>query len=253
MQLMKYLLYRVLVLAVVCVCPALMLQTPVLAAETADDAGPARTTDRITGKITEVFNVPGYTYVEVSSGAQQVWVAGPVTPLKVGDTVTFLTEMPMENFHSKAMQRDFPLLYFVNNFITDSTVTSSGAAAPAADPHVASGTEPDRQPVDGITKLENGNTIAEIYAGKNELAGTTIRVRGKVSKYNARVMGRNWLHIRDSSTLDDLTVTTSDTAALDEIVVIEGKLTLEKDFGYGYKYAVIVEDASIVKPRGISE
>ncbi|MBF8270670.1 MAG: hypothetical protein HW386_2379, partial [Gammaproteobacteria bacterium] len=38
------------------------------------------------------------------------------------------------------------------------------------------------------------------------------------------------------------------TAALDEIVIIEGKLALEKDFGYGYKYAVIVEDASIVKP-----
>jgi hypothetical protein len=60
-------------------------------------------------------------------------------------------------------------------------------------------------------------------------------------------MGRNWLHIRDSSTLDDLTITTANTAAINTVVVVEGKLTLDKDFGYGYVYPLIVEDASVKK------
>jgi hypothetical protein len=60
-------------------------------------------------------------------------------------------------------------------------------------------------------------------------------------------MGKNWLHIRDSSTLDDLTITTSNTSAVDAVVIIEGKLALDKDFGYGYVYPLIVEDASVTK------
>ena len=68
-------------------------------------------------------------------------------------------------------------------------------------------------------------------------------MRGQVTKYNASVMGKNWLHIRDSSTLDDLTITTSHTSAIDAVVVVEGKLTLDKDFGYGYSYEILLENA----------
>ena len=72
-------------------------------------------------------------------------------------------------------------------------------------------------------------------------------MRGQVTKFTANVMDKNWLHIRDSSTLDDLTITTDSTAAIDAVVVIEGKLALNKDFGYGYVYPLIVEDASVTK------
>ena len=74
-----------------------------------------------------------------------------------------------------------------------------------------------------------------------------MRVRGKVTKFTAGVMGKNWLHIIDSSTMDDLTVTTDGEAAVDAVIVIEGKLALDKDFGYGYVYPLIVENASITK------
>ena len=72
-------------------------------------------------------------------------------------------------------------------------------------------------------------------------------MRGQVTKFTANVMDKNSLHIRDSSTLDDLTITTDSTAAIDAVVVIEGKLALDKDFGYGYVYPLIVEDASVTK------
>jgi len=66
---------------------------------------------KMQGKVTDVTNVPNYTYVEVDTGKKKVWVAGPTTPLKIGDKVVFSTRMPMKNFHSKAMKRDFSIVY----------------------------------------------------------------------------------------------------------------------------------------------
>ena len=201
---------------------------------------------RIYGKVTEVLEAAGYTYAEVDTGKDKVWAAATTTPLKVGDMVAFTTEMPMQNFHSSAMNRDFPIIYFVNRFITDDA-SQANAATVMASPHGAIESTSATTAIQGINKVEGGNTIAEIHADKQKLNGRAIRVRGQVTKYNANIMGRNWLHIRDSSTLDDLTITTSSTSAVDAIVVVEGKLTLDKDFGYGYVYPLIVEDASLIK------
>ena len=201
---------------------------------------------KIHGKVTDIIKASGYTYVEVDTGKKKVWAAGPITPLKIGDMIAFSTEMPMANFHSKSMNRDFPILYFVSGFITDQATPTTKAAA-IASPHSQIKQGPTAKPVKGINKVKGGNTIAEIYARKQNLNGKTIRVRGQVTKFTANVMGKNWLHIRDSSTLDDLTVTADSTVAIDDVVIIEGKLELDKDYGYGYVYPVILKDAKITK------
>ena len=200
----------------------------------------------ITGKVTEIIAASGYTYAEVDTGKNKVWAAGPVTPIKVGDMIAFSSEMPMENFHSKSMQRDFSTIYFVNNFITDKS-TLAGKATATTSPHGQIKQQQDVKAINGINKVEGGYTIAETYSQKADLNGKTILVRGLVTKFTSNVMGKNWLHIRDSSTMDDLTITTQSTAAIDDVVVIEGKLGLDKDFSYGYVYPLIVEDAKITK------
>jgi hypothetical protein len=154
--------------------------------------------------------------------------------------------MPMKNFHSNSMQRDFPLIYFVNRFITDKA-SPTGTTTTMDSPHGKIQPAPAAQAVEGINKVEGGNTIAEVYTDKQTLNGKTVRVRGQVTKFTANVMGKNWLHIRDSSTLDDLTITTDSTVAVDAVVVIEGTLALNKDFGSGYVYPLIVEDAQVTK------
>ena len=58
---------------------------------------------------------------------------------------------------------------------------------------------------------------------------------------------KNWLHIRDSSILDDLTVTSTSAAAVGDVVIAEGKLELDKDYKYGYLYPVLIENAAITK------
>ena len=61
-------------------------------------------------------------------------------------------------------------------------------------------------------------------------------------------MGKNWIHIQDGTGdagANDLTVTTDVTANSGDTVLISGTLSLDKDFGYGYAYGVIVEDAEV--------
>ena len=76
----------------------------------------------------------------------------------------------------------------------------------------------------------------------------TVRIKGKVVKYNPAIMNVNWLHIQDGTDFNgefDLTVTTKAEVNVNDIVIIEGTVALNKDFGAGYTYAIIVENASI--------
>ena len=62
------------------------------------------------------------------------------------------------------------------------------------------------------------------------------------------IMGKNWLHVKDgtgTSGTDDLVVTTSVTAKVGDKVLVNGKVSSDKDFGSGYRYDVIIEDAEV--------
>lgn len=101
----------------------------------------------------------------------------------------------------------------------------------------------------GIKKAEGGKTVQEVISEANALKGKSVAVRGKVVKVNTGIMGKNWLHIADGSGPDgkaDLTVTTTaNPPKLGDLVTVTGKVAANKDFGAGYKYDVIMEDASI--------
>ncbi len=200
--------------------------------------------NQIQGEVTEVIEAAGYTYAEVDTGEEKVWAAATTTPVEVGDTIAFTTEMPMRNFHSSSMNRDFPLIYFVKSFMTGEA-SSQGATMEMASPHAGSKAAPVAASVTDIEKVEGGNTISEVYADGQELEGKTLRVRGQVTKFTPNIMGTNWLHIEDGSSENDLTVTTDSKVAVGDVVIIEGPLTLDKDFGHGYVYPAIVEDASV--------
>jgi len=131
------------------------------------------------------------------------------------------------------------------------------AQAPAG---MAAGTEaqpphpmpaPDGAPVDvsGVARAEGGKTVAEVFAEKDALAGKPVTLRGKVVKSNVGIMGKNWIHVREGSGSDgshDLTVTTTTAQPnVGDTVLITGPLVLNKDFGMGYQYDVIVEDAQV--------
>jgi hypothetical protein len=89
-------------------------------------------------------------------------------------------------------------------------------------------------------------TIAKLFEGKKSFSGKTIKVKGKVTKFNPSIMGKNWVHIQDGTEFQgdfDLTITTDAMVSVGEVVTFEGKLSLDKDFGYGYTYKVLLEES----------
>jgi hypothetical protein len=200
-----------------------------------------------TGPILETMNSGGYTYAKVDLGGQPVWAAGPQVPVKVGDTVKVSDGQPMNSFHSKTLDRTFDVIWFV------SSIEPEGGAKIEKDLGGGMRTQPT-PPAEiaagSIPRVEGGQTVEEIITGAADLSGKQIAVRGKVVKFNAEIMGANWLHIQDGSGAagtNDLTVTTDATVDVGDMVVVRGTVTTDKDFGAGYKYAVIVENAEVTK------
>lgn len=88
----------------------------------------------LTGKITDVIAAGGITYVEVDTGAEKVWAAGTADhSLATGDTVSFSTAMPMNDFHSKTLNRDFAVIYFVQHFGSGTQAANSVAPSGQTD------------------------------------------------------------------------------------------------------------------------
>lgn len=192
-----------------------------------------------TGTVISTLDAAGYTYVEVDTGDEKIWMAGPKTALAKGSMVTVNTSKPMRDFHSKTLNRDFPVVYFVDRF-TDSDVGSDQSYK--AGHGMVPKTRTLKQPLE---RADGGQTIAEVIAGKKEFSGKTVKVRGQITQYTANIKGKNWIHIIDGSTDKDLTVISQDSAEKGNIVVIEGKLVLDLDFGYGYFYELVVDEAKL--------
>lgn len=206
-----------------------------------------------TGKVLETMNAATYTYVRVDTGKATNWAAASAFAVKVGDTVTVYDGMPMPNYHSKTLNRDFDLVYFSGRAeVAGAPKPASAAAAksgelPAGHPPIGAAAQPAID-YTSIKVPSGGKTVADIVTDRAKLSGKAVTVRGKVVKYNAGVLGKNWLHIRDGSGKEgsnDLTVTTDAATKIGDTVLVSGKVVTDRDFGAGYKYAVIIEDAKV--------
>jgi hypothetical protein len=97
-----------------------------------------------------------------------------------------------------------------------------------------------------IAPVEGSIELSELFLNKDKYNGKVVQVTGKCVKVNPMIMGRNWVHIQDGSAEGpDLTVTTTANVQLNDIVSFEGIIALNKDFGAGYKYDIIMEQARL--------
>lgn len=208
------------------------------------------------GVVLETTNASRYTYVRIDTGTAKLWAAGPAVAVKSGERVTLRNGLFNTNFYSATLKKTFEEIYFVEKIVP------AGAAAAGTDaPHAAAGL-PHGHPTMGapgtaaptnlviavIRQPDGGKSIAEVWAQKAQLGGKSVVVRGKVVKSLPNILGRTWLHLRDGTGAEgqnDLTVTTKASAAVGDVVTVTGIVATDKDFGGGYKYAVIVEDATV--------
>jgi hypothetical protein len=228
--------------------------TGAMVANAANTGGPAV----VSGSVIETMNSGGYTYVRVDTGDEEIWAAAGQFEIAVGDRVSFPLETPMQDFHSNTLDRDFELIYFASFIVPEGEM-------PAASPQTAMELPPGHPSLDAfamdqppagaagaIAQPAGGMTIAEVWSNRAELSGSSVTVSGRVAKYNAAILGRNWFHIQDGSGelaegTNDLTVTTTTDLAVGDVVTVTGIVATDRDFGAGYTYTVMLEDAAVVK------
>lgn len=228
------------------------------------DASPTPSAgNRLTGTVVEHIPAGGYRYLRLKTESGEVWAAVSDTPVESGATVTVANAMAMERFESKTLNRTFDRIYFGAIEGADGAIpeTSGAPQVPGYSPHSApsapaasSGApHPAMVTVGRIDRASgpDARTIGELWTQKGQLAGKTVSIRGVVVRYNPGVMGKNWMHLQDGSgdavaETHDITVTSMDTTALGTTVTITGIVRVNRDFGSGYAYPLIVEDAKVV-------
>jgi len=259
-------------------------EPPTMAAQ-APAPGAAPAAGGVKGKVVERIDAAPYSYLRLSTAQGEVWAAVPQTTVANGAEVTLENPMAMDGFESKTLNRKFDKILFAT--LAGGAPAAAPGMPPAGMPPAGmppAGMPPAGMPPAGmpggapgmpagmaaqhaaaaagpadvgevkVAKATGANakTVAEIYGQKGQLKEKTVTVRGKVVKYNSGIMGKNWIHLRDGSGAqgkgdNDITVTTGDSAAVGDVVIVTGTVRLDKDFGAGYAYPVIIEEATVAK------
>lgn len=220
----------------------------------------------LSGVVVESMDAVGYTYicVEGKDGAK-TWAATPQMHVEVGQEIELEPNLVMTNFESKTLGRTFEEIVFCG---APAGQAAEQAAEQAADPHAGMSQDLSESQIRGFgggkvavpsanVKVEKASgpdayTVSELYEKKADLDGKKVVVKAAVVKVSPGILGKNWIHLQDgtgeaSTGTHDMVVTSQDLPSVGDVVTANGTLHTEKDFGYGYKYDVIVEEASVAK------
>lgn len=198
--------------------------------------------------VEEVLQANKYTYLKAQEGSRSIWMAIPKRELEVGKTYYYSQAMEMENFKSKDLSRTFELVYFLSG-LSDNPGGKSNMPSESREKANLKENKSERKTDLNIKPEEGISTLSNLYENKENLKSKSIKVKGLVTKFNAKIMGKNWVHIQDGTGGDvnfDLTITTQEHVNVGDIVTFEGKVTLDKDFGYGYKYDLLLEEGILI-------
>jgi hypothetical protein len=236
-------------------------------------AAPAPARQPLRGQVLEATTAGGYTYLRLKTAAGEVWAAVQAADVRPGAQVTIERPITMENFESKSLKRSFDKIVFGQLAGAAATGTTAAKDPPGppgmamgmpgatSHPALAAGhgaAAPAGALVAKVPKMPkaegpDGHTVADVVTGRIRLKDKTVAVRGQVVKLSVGVLGKNWVHLQDGSGSaaegsHDLVVTTQDRPAVGDVVQVRGTVRTDVDVGAGYRYAVLLEGATLRKP-----
>lgn len=196
--------------------------------------------------VKEVLQTSSYTYLKFEEENDSYWAAiSRRDDIRNGGTYYFDNYMEMKNFQSKELDRNFESIYFIE-FLGDEPF----AAPQMTMPEQTGSPKVGNHEIEKVEPVEGGVTIGELYENRSKYDGKIVKIKGIVVKYSPAIMSKNWLHIQDGTSSKgdfDLAITTTDECGEGDQVVFEGTVNLDVDFGYGYTYEVIIEDAKLLE------
>ncbi len=193
-------------------------------------------------KVLEVLESDRYDYLKVSeSNGKEYWLAARSGDFTVGEEYHYHDGLYKTNYYSTEFDRTFEEIYLVAAIHPVDQRHNASSELPSGHPPVSSSEE--------IQEIPEGSTsIAEVVRNASSLNGQDVQVTGEVTKVNPHIMNRNWVHLKDGS-MDgyDFVLTTTEDIPVGHVVTLKGVLHTDKDFGAGYTYDIIVENASLVR------
>lgn len=198
-------------------------------------------------EIKEVLQASSYTYLLLDEEGDEYWIAATKNDFKAGNTVYHLGGMEMKNFESKDLGRTFEKVFFISQ-VSDQPIYPQKSKSTINGQTESQ--KPEIKKIDINIEPVNGSIkIGDLYSSRSEFNGKEVIVRGQVTKVNLNIMNKNWVHIQDGSGNEssyDLTITTEGIPKVGDVVAFKGILAVNKDFGMGYSYEVILEEARIL-------
>ncbi len=194
--------------------------------------------------IKEVLPTSKYVYLKVNEGVESYWLATKKMEVEVGATYFFRNGLLKTNFESKEHKRTFDKLFLVSSIVPESHGNSNEQKN--IEMHAFEGDNS----MSGSEEASNSDilSIATLVGNKTNLEGKTVTLKGICTKVNAKIMGRNWIHLKDGTMDDyDLVITSDQEIPVGHEVTIQGTVSLKKDFGSGYYYELLVENGKPLK------
>ncbi|RQW77276.1 MAG: DNA-binding protein [Geobacter sp.] len=248
----------VVAMTLILVLPALShgeLSKPASALPKGHPAVPAATAPKeivpLSGKVLQTMDSGGYTYIYLlKNGGSKIWVAIPKSTVAVGKTVDLVPGSEFKNFESKTLNRTFDRIVFSLGRVTPQGV-KEGTKAVATQGSKNAAVPQEKMKVDKAIGPQ-AHTVAELFALRKKLDGKRVQVRGKVVKVVPRIMKVNWVHLQDGTGSPgrkdhDLVIKTTALPATGDTLTVTGTLLKDKDYGSGYKYDVLIDNAEIVR------
>jgi hypothetical protein len=159
---------------------------------------------------------------------------------KVGETYYYVGGDLKTNFKSNSLDRVFDELYLVGNLVS----SNHGNL-----PEVNTSSSSNSDNIETKTVHSQGSVkISDLVKNAQQYEGQKVQIDGVCTKINLGIMNRNWIHLKDGSMDDyDLVVTSNEDVPVGSKVTIQADVVLNKDFGAGYKYELILENGVLVK------
>jgi len=196
--------------------------------------------DVFEGTVVDTLQGGGYTYLQIDDTKKKYWVAVEGTKVEKGTEVRFTEELRAKDFESKALNRKFDEIVFASNLQYRTNVPEKGNLSLITE-----------QVKESPYKQKDTMSIKEAWENRVSLKDKTIAIRGKVVKASPNILGRNWVHIQDGtgegSEVGRIVFTSSELPKVGDIVTAKGVVNVDKDFGSGYSYKIIIENATFSK------
>ena len=193
--------------------------------------------------VEEVLPTDKYVYLHVKEGEEKYWIAALKADVQVGESYMYSGGLLQTNFESKEYDRVFEKVILVSSLVKASGVSDQ---PPVVRQEKKEKVKPDLS--ESIEPAEGSIKISELVENAKKYEGKIIQLTGTCTKINRNIMNRNWIHLKDGSKDDfDLVITSSQMVSEGAVVTLKGKVVLNKDFGAGYTYDLILEEGMVVE------